>query len=358
VIILVFQFKWQGFYDPVSWQANKVAKVSVIIPVYNTAPYLCCCLDSVCGQTLQDIEIICVNDVSPDNSQAILDDYAAKDSRIKNIIHDKNRGPSAARNTGMEIAAGDYIYFLDSDDWIDGDYLEKMTKALEKNHVEVVLNTCVLCFADSLNDTFFNKKKFYNKCAPGMYRERGLVNLIQCYSLACCYIYKREFLKRADLKFPEGLRHEDCYFSWAMLPNVKNLYVIDNSCYHYRKSEDSFMGYYNKTIDYYDMIEVIERIYEYYKTHCFVESYAIPFQVVNEYLERHAHQEEYFYRVKEVINKIKSEGFFRENFYDPDEVLLWSSETFESFMPLFRQMLKKRMSNMIRLVHYGLTKNR
>jgi glycosyltransferase involved in cell wall biosynthesis len=290
-----------------------------------------------------------VNDSSTDNSQAILDEYAAKDSRIKNIIHDRNRGLSAARNTGMEAAAGDYIYFLDSDDWIDDDYLEKMTGALENNCVEVVLNVNVLCFIDSLEDISFDVKQFHNKYASGRYGEESLKSLVQNYPMTVCYLFTRDFLKKADIKFPEGLRHEDCYFSWAMLPNVKNLYVIDNSCYHYRKREDSIMGFHNEPIRYYDMVAIVARIYEYYKTRHFVDRYALPFSVLGGNLKRHAHPEEFFDRMKRLIHTIQQEGLLRETLYDPDELLLYSSKTYEDFMMLDRQISKKRMVNKLRL---------
>ena len=100
-------------------------KVSVIVPVYNVEKYLKDCLNSVINQTLEDIEIICVNDGSTDNSLAILEDYAKKDSRIK-IINQKNKGLSGARNTGMKHVQGEYILFLDSDDWLKEDALSEL----------------------------------------------------------------------------------------------------------------------------------------------------------------------------------------------------------------------------------------
>ncbi|MDR2743753.1 MAG: glycosyltransferase, partial [Desulfovibrio sp.] len=103
-----------------------VPKVSVIIPVYNTELYLRRCLDSVCGQTLRDIEIICVNDGSPDNCGEILREYAAKDARMRVIDFPENRGASAARNAGMDAAQGEYIGFVDSDDYMDLNFYEEL----------------------------------------------------------------------------------------------------------------------------------------------------------------------------------------------------------------------------------------
>ena len=108
-------------------------KISIIVPVYNTEKYLGVCLDSLISQTYKDIEIICVDDGSTDNSLQILNDYAAKDSRIK-ILTQKNQGPSVARNLGLEKAKGEYITFVDSDDWVSIDMCEKIySKAIDTN---------------------------------------------------------------------------------------------------------------------------------------------------------------------------------------------------------------------------------
>ncbi len=109
-----------------------IIKVSVVISVYNVEKYLRRCLDSVCNQTLREIEIIAVNDASPDGSAVILGEYAENDSRIKIITHVKNSGQGAARNTGMAVAVGEYIAFIDSDDWLGPEMYESMyRKALE-----------------------------------------------------------------------------------------------------------------------------------------------------------------------------------------------------------------------------------
>ena len=99
---------------------NRVPKVSIIVPVYKVEKYLRKCIDSIINQTLKDIEIILVDDGSPDNCGKICDEYAAKDTRIK-VIHKENGGLSSARNAGMEVAEGEYIGFVDSDDWIESD---------------------------------------------------------------------------------------------------------------------------------------------------------------------------------------------------------------------------------------------
>lgn len=115
-------------------------KVSVIIPVYNTENYLAKCLNSLTKQTLEDIEIICINDGSTDNSLGILNDFAKKDSRIK-VLSQKNLKQGAARNNGLKIAQGEFVTFVDSDDWVDSDYLEKLYNAAVNNNVNMAASS-------------------------------------------------------------------------------------------------------------------------------------------------------------------------------------------------------------------------
>ena len=112
-------------------------KVSVIIPVYNTAPYLRRCMDGVAGQSLRDIEIICVNDASTDDSPAILQEYAAGDTRVRCIHFAENKGVSSARNAGIDAARGEYIGFVDSDDYPEYDFYEQLYVAAKKANADV-----------------------------------------------------------------------------------------------------------------------------------------------------------------------------------------------------------------------------
>ena len=113
-------------------------KVSIIIPVYNVEKYLPKCLESVLGQTYADLEIICVDDGTPDRSAAVILSYAEKDRRI-NLISQENQGLSGARNTGINAATGKYIVFLDGDDWIDPETVETAVNKAEENNTDVVM---------------------------------------------------------------------------------------------------------------------------------------------------------------------------------------------------------------------------
>ena len=116
--------------------------ISVVVPIYNTSIYLSKCLESLINQTYKDIEIICINDGSTDNSLEILNKFQKKDNRIK-IITQENQGLSAARNKGIVEANGEYISFIDSDDWVDLDFFEKLITALEKEHADIAAGSII-----------------------------------------------------------------------------------------------------------------------------------------------------------------------------------------------------------------------
>ena len=140
-----------------------MAKFSVVVPIYKVEKYLPRCIDSLINQTLKDIEIILVDDGSPDGSPAICDEYAAKDNRIK-VIHKKNGGVSAARNDGLKIATGDYIIFCDSDDWMEQDALESLyTKAIETGADIVVGDIYLIRGEKAIYNKYFEHEFHYTK---------------------------------------------------------------------------------------------------------------------------------------------------------------------------------------------------
>ena len=119
------------------------AAISIILPIYNTEPYLCCCLDSIRAQTFAEWECICIDDGSTDGSSAILTECAAKDSRFT-VIHQKNRGPAAARNTGFARVRGEYFICMDSDDWAEPDYLERLYAAAKQADADIAVCDAVM----------------------------------------------------------------------------------------------------------------------------------------------------------------------------------------------------------------------
>ncbi len=217
-------------------------KVSIIIPVYNVEKYLRKCLDSVVNQILLDIEIICVNDCSPDDSLSILKEYADKDSRIKLIDLKENVGSGQARNIAMEQATGEYIMFVDSDDWLELDACEKVYDRINTNQSDVCFFT--YNFYDEKTDRLrLNKNKLmlYEKYADDSGRVHlEDINFPYILSAEVWYkIYKRSFLEKYSLKMISGKCFEDTLFSNALLMYAKNISILNLPLYNYRVNNKS-----------------------------------------------------------------------------------------------------------------------
>ena len=173
---------------------SKDAKVSFIVPVYNVEKYVKQCLDSISKQTYNNIEIIVVNDGTPDNSGKIADLCASKDNRIK-VIHKINEGVSAARNDGLKIATGDYILFVDSDDYIEPDYTTYMLKLIESSKTDIAVS--LNCFNER-----YNKQIKEDKIE--IYSQVEVLEAIYLYKIGVAVwnkIYRREFLKQNNMQF-------------------------------------------------------------------------------------------------------------------------------------------------------------
>lgn len=202
-------------------------KISIIIPVYNVENYLKRCLDSVCNQTLKDIEIICVDDCSPDNSIKILREYAEKDSRVKIINFSENKGVSTARNTAINSAKGDYIGFIDSDDYINLDFYEKLYERAVKNNSDITKGAdCELVYPDG---TVFHTKQ------NEKIRENKIAFCYQFYTA----IYKTVFLRKHHLNFPEDCSNfEDPVFALQASYFANQVDIVEEAVYHYMRRDD------------------------------------------------------------------------------------------------------------------------
>jgi glycosyltransferase involved in cell wall biosynthesis len=194
-------------------------KVSIIIPVYNVEKYLTECLDSAMGQTLRDIEIICVDDGSTDRSTEILDEYAKKDSRIT-VIHQSNGGPSKARNTGIDTATGEYILFLDSDDIIKPTLCETTTNIADQEQADQTY----FLFDTSLKPMRKKCDQFLMKGLRNELRDCDLSQNILVWSR----LWRTKFIQQGKLRFPPDIiyGYEDAIFVWhAISLNPKNTFL-------------------------------------------------------------------------------------------------------------------------------------
>lgn len=209
-------------------------KISVVVPVYNVEKFLDQCLGSLVKQTYQNLEILIIDDGSTDGSDVIYKKYAIKDNRIK-IIKQKNAGVSAARNTGIKYATGDWVHFIDSDDYIDVDYYEKMIAAAG-NYLPDILAGGVI----SQNSNLYNIQ-YKTKCVLCSPTEKFL----QTNALKNCvvwrYLFRRDFLVKNKLVFPVGRIYEDMLFVPNAIILANYIITVPGANYHYVFNENSIL---------------------------------------------------------------------------------------------------------------------
>ncbi len=211
-----------------------MAKVSVIVPVYNTEKYLRCCLNSIITQTLQDIEIVCVNDGSTDGSLKILQEYAAKDKRIK-IINQENKGLSAARNAGLMVASADCISFVDSDDFVHPSFLEQLYRAIKENNCDVAgCDFAKIKKDERLPFIRKIKAKIYEPAINVLLNKKNFIHFNVWNKL-----YRKECIR--DVPFIDGIYYEDWVFNTCVFAKIKSFAWINAPLYGYRMSENSIM---------------------------------------------------------------------------------------------------------------------
>ncbi len=212
-------------------------KVSIIVPVYNVKKYLNSCIESLINQTYTNIEIILVNDGSQDDSVKICDEAAKKDARIK-VVHKPNGGLSSARNSGLAIACGDYVMFVDGDDY------------LELNALEILVNLTFEHDVDIIQFDYLETEREYTKSINSDSTNCEIITdtkiiFEKLYAIggaaasACTKFYKKDLFD--DLSFREGIIHEDEYFTTRLLQKCKSILYIQNKLYFYVMRQNSIV---------------------------------------------------------------------------------------------------------------------
>lgn len=247
-----------------------MSKVSIIIPVYNVEQYLEKCLDSLISQTLKDIEIICINDGSTDNSLEILNDYAKKDNRIK-IISKENEGQGIARNLGIELAQGEFIGFVDPDDWVEPKMYEIMYNQAKKLSSQIVICDYKKYFED--NDKYCDVNIFRNavsltkskavKFRPEENIDKNLFDNTLLVTPASVWnnIYESDLLKKNNIRFSNLRCYEDVLIVLQSRLLAKNISYINKALYYYRIRKSSTLRSYDKR--YLDLLNLIKLLKEY-----------------------------------------------------------------------------------------------
>ena len=239
--------------------------VSIIVPVYKVEKYLEKCIASVVNQTYTNLEIILIDDGSPDNCPAICDAWKECDPRIK-VIHQPNGGLSVARNEGLKLATGEFIGFVDSDDWIEPNKYEVLLTALLETDADIaVCNYQIETEASNSNiiNTESPKRKQYTP-------EAALEKIFKWQGFICNFVWNKLYRRAviSDIKFPEGKIHEDVPWTATVIGNSKTIVSIDCPLYHYLNRPDSLTrdGQY-KLRRLQDEREMIEQRLEYIRSH-------------------------------------------------------------------------------------------
>ncbi|HNW26532.1 MAG TPA: glycosyltransferase [Candidatus Gastranaerophilaceae bacterium] len=253
--------------------------ISIIIPVFNSEKHLVQCLESVINQTLTDIEIICVNDGSKDNSLEILNKYATKDKRIS-VINTENKGPSHARNKGMEIAKGKYIQFVDADDWIVKNLCQTVFENAQKNDSDIVIFN-----GNSFdnNKKITQPKKFFDLLMWENHVNENSKHTFKDYEGSIMSgnlsvwnkLYKKEFLQKNQIIFPENISGiEDYYFHLNTFLNAQIITLIDKYLYNYRVIQSfTITSHFAKSDNIFQTFALADSIDELYKKKRFDEIY-------------------------------------------------------------------------------------
>ncbi len=228
-------------------------KVSIIVPVYNVERYLEQCLDSLVNQTLQDIEIIIVNDSSPDQSQAIIDRYLEQYPHLIKSYIKENGGIADTRNFGIAKVTGEYFGFVDSDDYVELTMFEQLYQEAKKQDAELVSCNFYWEYPDNrvlgVDGPFKDEREYLTEMMATLWTK----------------LYKTEWFKSLDLSFPAGLRYEDSSLLIRLAPHIKRFGFVNQPLVHYIQRKGSITHTHNHSVR--DMLQVFEGIFNYYQDH-------------------------------------------------------------------------------------------
>ncbi|WP_410319630.1 glycosyltransferase family 2 protein [Methanobrevibacter sp.] len=299
--------------------------ISVIIPVYNVEEYLYVCLNSVLKQTYQDFEIICIDDASTDSSAEILEYFTQKDSRIRILKNDSNKGPGYSRNKGLKVAQGKYISFLDADDWFSPDTFEILVEKTEQENLDVLLFKNIVYYEESQDFGFerYYDMEFMDKFENIVFNHWDLdkTKLFVMSNASWGKFYLKSFLDCNNIFFPnENLIHEDNPFFYKVITSADRISIIDKYLYNRRRRNGSIMTLNNERL--FDNIDISYKIldvffedkelYEYYKKEVLITIFRSIFKGKYSQIEDEF-KEEFFKRIQEAYKVfIKKYGLYKD----------------------------------------------
>ena len=282
--------------------------VSIIIPVYNVEKFIGKCMESVVNQTYTNIEVLVVDDGSQDGSIEIVKAYAKKDPRIT-IIHQKNQGLSGARNTGLEHAKGDFIYFLDSDDSISLNMIEEMVRCIEDGDI---CQAPMICVDENGKESSFAYKTREDVFMQDLQLHRELLPYVALYVSG--NLYRKDSLR--GLRFPVSLVHEDVYYSTILLQSIHKIAFAKEATYYYFTRSNSIMNTKENT-KMFDMFEIMKRLHTYFEeneiyNHDFLEKVYVRNFLVSVLYKRARNLPSQYQKIREEKTKEALCFFFQE----------------------------------------------
>ena len=303
-----------------------MVKVSVVVPVYNVEDYLAECLDSIVNQTLDDIEIICINDGSPDNSLEILREYEARDDRIT-VIDQENGGHAVATNRGMDLAKGKYLFLMDSDDILDIHALEETYKVAEERQVDFVIFQAINYYMDTgelVEQENYSMNEIADRVGDSVFDWKDVRDLAFDITVTpWSKLYNREFVMKNNCRFSEGLVFDDNIFFWEVFFSAERITFLRKHLFKRRwHSESSTMS---GGIKFMDSIEIFKILWKTFQRFGTFEEYKETLyrkRVVTGYwrmtVTKEEFQQMYFEKYKESLLEIQQEDFF-DDFYNTIE---------------------------------------
>ena len=298
-----------------------MAKLSIIIPVFNIEKYISKCLESILNQSFQDFEIICVNDGSTDGSLDILQDFNSRDERI--IIIDKaNEGSGVARNAALEIACGDYVFFVDGDDWLEENSLEKMIEQAKKLDTDILIFGGLSCYEDKKQPGGYSADKLPKKYLNKIFSANDIKkDIFKFPSTAWTKLYRREFLIKNDIKFQLIKVGQDQLPFFHSMITAERIALLPENLYCYRKNRKGAVTAVKKKKNFspiyvfYGVEEVLKKLdkIDDYKG-VFVKKY---FKKATSWLGKFQDdlKAEYFEEYLKLLKHLQNEYGFYRNFY-------------------------------------------
>ncbi|MGI8384821.1 glycosyltransferase family 2 protein [Robertmurraya sp. P23] len=238
-------------------------KVSVIVPIYKVEKYIHRCINSILKQSYEDLEVILVNDGSPDNCGEIINEYEKKDSRVI-TIHKENGGLSDARNAGMEIVSGEYVIFVDSDDWIEKDFIQRLVTTSKSKQSDIVQTSFYYAYDDYLlyDNRFYNSdSEIISFSNSELMRELVKNDIVK--NFAWGKLYKTKLVR--DLPFKKGVLFEDVFWAHKVMQRVERYVILHEPMYYYFQRNDSIVAKY--TIRNLDILEGLKERHEFIEKH-------------------------------------------------------------------------------------------